>query len=74
MDAGANNIRWISAKVVVDDPVTGRQIWLKDRQEQAMIAADGSIRPMPYQHFATENYEIQPRDIVAVAVAMFRRY
>jgi len=72
--ASLRNIRLVPAKVLAEDPVTGRRVRLEDRMAQASVAADGSIAPIPYQHFATENYTIYPKDIVAVCISMCRRF
>lgn len=67
------NVKNVQANLSARDPTTGRTVNLGVRTVPALIASDGSIQAINEHQFDSESFPIQPGDIVAVCIGMFRR-
>jgi transcriptional regulator with XRE-family HTH domain len=70
-------LRWkgvkpVQARLVAKDSTTGRNVDLGLRTVPAWVDSKGKITPVSSNELQPESYSIQPSDLIAVCVGMFR--
>jgi len=67
------NTKHVQANLSARDPVTGRTVKLGVRTVPALVTPEGRVEAISEHQFDSESFPIQPDDIVAVCIGIFRR-